>query len=130
MLLVILLLVSIVFIVISTTKFKLHPFLALLLAGIGFGLFSGMPLPILVESINGGFGSTIGYIGIVIVAGCIIGTFLEESGGAYIMAEKVLKLVGKKNVLSIPIWVALFQNEVARGPKSHPIYTFSLICKE
>jgi GntP family gluconate:H+ symporter len=98
MLLIILLLISILFIVISTARFKLHPFLALLLAAIGYGLFSGMPLPKLIESINGGFGNTIGYIGIVIVAGCIIGTFLEQSGGAYIMAEKILKLAGQKNV--------------------------------
>lgn len=98
MLLVVLLLTCILFIVISTTKFKLHPFLALILAAIGFGLFSGMPLSEIIKSVNGGFGSTIGYIGIVIVAGCIIGTFLEESGGAYIMAQKVLKLVGEKNV--------------------------------
>jgi len=96
--LVILLLVSILFIVVSTTKFKLHPFIALLLAAIGFGLFSGMPLPEIIKSVNGGFGNTIGYIGIVIVAGCIIGTFLEESGGAYIMAKSILKLVGEKHV--------------------------------
>ena len=88
----------IVFIVVSTTTFKLHPFLALILAAIGFGLFSGMPLPEIIQSVNGGFGSTVGYIGIVIVAGCIIGTFLEESGGAYIMAQKILKLLGEKHV--------------------------------
>lgn len=98
MILVVILLVCILFIVISTTKFKLHPFLALILAAIGFGLLSGMPLPEIIESVNGGFGSTIGYIGIVIVAGCIIGTFLEESGGAYVMAQKILKLVGEKHV--------------------------------
>ncbi len=101
MVLIILLVVSIVFIVISTTKFKLHPFLALLFASIIFGVLSGMPLATLIESINGGFGDTLGYIGIVIVAGCIIGTFLEESGGAYIMAEKILKLVGQKHVPAV-----------------------------
>ncbi len=98
MLLVVLLLVCVLFIVISTTKFKLHPFLALLLAAIAFGLISGMPLAEIIKSVNGGFGTTIGYIGIVIVAGCIIGTFLEESGGAYIIAQKILKLVGEKHV--------------------------------
>ena len=96
--LIILLLVCILFIVVSTTKFKLHPFLALLLAAIGFGLFSGMPLPEIVQSVNGGFGNTIGYIGIVIVAGCIIGTFLEKSGGAYILAKQIMKLAGEKRV--------------------------------
>lgn len=114
MLLVVLLLFSILFIVVSTTKFKLHPFLALILAAIGFGLFSGMPLENIVKSVNTGFGNTIGYIGIVIVAGCIIGTFLEESGGAYILAQKIMRLLGEKHVplamailgafISIPVY--------------------------
>ncbi len=96
--LIILLLVAIVFIVVTTTRFKLHPFLALLLAAIGYGLLSGMPLADIIKSVNSGFGNTVGYIGIVIIAGCIIGTFLEESGGAYVMAKSILKLVGEKNV--------------------------------
>lgn len=96
--LIILLVLAVVWIILSTTRLKLHPFLSLLFATIGFGLFAGMPLDELIESINGGFGNTIGYIGIVIVAGCIIGTFLEESGGAYRMAESILKVVGQKRV--------------------------------
>jgi GntP family gluconate:H+ symporter len=96
--LIILLILAVVFIIVSTTRFKLHPFLALLFATIGFGLFAGMPLGDLIESVNSGFGNTIGYIGIVIVAGCIIGTFLEESGGAYTMAESILRMAGEKRV--------------------------------
>jgi GntP family gluconate:H+ symporter len=98
MLLIILLLVSVLFIVISTSKYHFHPFLALLFAGIGFGLFSGMPLGEIVKSINDGFGGTIGSIGIVIIAGVIIGTFLEHSGGAFAMAERILKIIGEKHV--------------------------------
>jgi GntP family gluconate:H+ symporter len=98
MLLVIVLLVCILFIILSSTKIRLHPFLALLFAAIAFGLFTGMPLPQIVASINNGFGSTIGYIGIVIVAGTIIGTFLEHSGGAYTLANSILKVIGKKRV--------------------------------
>jgi GntP family gluconate:H+ symporter len=98
MLLVIVLLVCILFIVLSSTKLNLHPFLALLFAAIAFGLFTGMPLSQIVASINNGFGSTIGYIGIVIVAGTIIGTFLEHSGGAYTLADSILKVIGKKRV--------------------------------
>ena len=106
--LVFLLLVCILFIVISTTKFKLHPFIALLLAAIGFGLFSGMPMAEVVKSVNGGFGNTIGYIGIVIVAGCIIGTFLEKSGGAFVMAQKILKLFGEKHVPLVMVILGYF----------------------
>ena len=97
--LLILLLLAVVFIIVATTRLKLHPFLALLIAAFGYGLFAGgMSLADVVESVNAGFGATVGYIGIVILAGAVIGTFLEKSGGAYKLAEGILKLVGRKNV--------------------------------
>jgi GntP family gluconate:H+ symporter len=97
--LVILLLLSVVFIIVATTKLKLHPFLALLISAFGYGVFCGkMSLADVVKSVNSGFGGTIGYIGIVILAGSVIGTFLEKSGGAFKLAESTLKLVGRKNV--------------------------------
>ncbi|MBO4657111.1 MAG: GntP family permease [Bacteroidales bacterium] len=112
--LIVLLILAIAFIVVSTTKFKLHPFLALIIAAIGYGLCSGIPLSEIIQSVNNGFGSTVSSIGIVIVIGCIIGTFLEESGGAYVMARSVLGLVGEKRVplamlllgyfISIPVY--------------------------
>lgn len=97
-LLVIILVLCIVFIVLSSTKLKLHTFLALLFAAVGFGIFTGMPLDVIVDSISKGFGDTLGYIGIVIVAGTIIGVFLESSGGAYSLADKILKLIGRKRI--------------------------------
>lgn len=112
--LIVVLILAIAFIVLSTAKFKLHPFLALILAAIGYGLCSGMPLGDIVKSVNNGFGNTVGSIGIVIIAGCIIGTFLEKSGGAYVMAKGVMKLTGEKRVplamlllgyfISIPVY--------------------------
>lgn len=96
--LVILLLLSIGFIVLVTARLKMHPFLALVLAAFGFGVASGMPLLDVVKAVNGGFGDTVGYIGIVILAGAIIGTFLERSGGAYRLAERTLAVTGERNV--------------------------------
>jgi len=98
MMLIILIILSVVLIVVATSKFKVHPFLALLFVAVFFGLASGMPLDSIVQSVNEGFGGTIGKIGIVILAGVIIGTFLEESGGAYAMASRMLKITGKKQV--------------------------------
>ncbi len=91
-------LLSIAFIDLSTTTLKLHPFLALLTAAFGFGLATGMPLLDVVNAVNEGFGGTIGSIGIVIIAGTIIGTFLERSGGAHRLAEATVKLTGEKQV--------------------------------
>jgi len=96
---IILLIISIVFVVVATARLKLHPFLALLIAAFGYGIFCGkMSLEEVVVSVNEGFGGTIGYIGIVILAGSVIGTFLEKSGGALRLAESTLKRVGQNNV--------------------------------
>jgi len=94
-----LLALTIAFIVAATSKLKLHPFLALLMAAFGYGILSGrMTLGQVVTSINDGFGGTVGHIGIVILAGSVIGTFLDKSGGAFKLAEGTIKLVGRKNV--------------------------------
>ena len=98
MLTILIFLFCIFFIVITSTRFKVHPFLSLLAAAFLFGLFTGMPLDQIIDSVNTGFGGTIGSIGIIIVAGIIIGAFLENSGGAQTLANFVLKLVGKKRV--------------------------------
>ncbi|MBS0001241.1 MAG: GntP family permease [Cyclobacteriaceae bacterium] len=94
-----LLILSILFIIITTSRLKWHPFFALLIAAIGFGLLSGTMQPNqVISSVNTGFGNTIGYIGIVILAGSIIGKFLEKTGGARRIAHHALKMTGRKNV--------------------------------
>jgi len=57
-----------------------------------------MPVGQIIESIETGFGGTIGKIGIIIISGLIIGIFLEKSGGAHTMANTILKLIGPKRV--------------------------------
>jgi len=90
---------SIILIIYLTARLKVYPFIALLLVAILYGMLAGMPLDLIVSSVNEGFGGTLGKIGIIIVLGVIIGAFLENSGGAYRLAEKVLSLIGRKRVL-------------------------------
>ena len=94
----IMLLLAVGLIVFSTTRWQLHPFLALLAAALLFGLGSGMPMPLLVSALKEGFGGTIGNVGIIIIAGTAIGVFLERSGGAYAIAEAVLRRIGRQRV--------------------------------
>ncbi|MEZ2413621.1 GntP family permease [Muriicola sp. E247] len=92
------LIVAVLFIVLLTTRLKVHPFLALLIISIAYGLFAGMPLLEITLAINEGFGGTLGKIGLIIVLGVIIGAFLENTGGAQTIAMKVLSLIGKKRI--------------------------------
>lgn len=98
MLLILLLVLAVAFIVFATAKLNVHAFLALIIAALLYGLFAGMELPAIITSIEEGFGGVLGRIGIVIVAGTIIGTFLEKSGGATALAEVVLRWIGQRRV--------------------------------
>lgn len=93
---------GIVFVVVATTRFRLHPFLALIVTAYGMGLCGGLGPVGTIAALTGGFGKTIGYIGIVIACGCIIGMVLEKSGCALVMAETMLKLIGRdRSVLAM-----------------------------
>ncbi|MBO8126900.1 MAG: GntP family permease [Firmicutes bacterium] len=124
--LIFLLILAIIFIVYMTGRKQMNAFLALMLAAFGVGLLAFNPPPVstvgpdgqevlgLIEVIAGGFGGTLKSIGIVIVAGTIIGTILEKTGGALVLANTMLKIFGKKNsplamavsgaVVSIPVF--------------------------
>ena len=94
-LLLVVLVLSVLFIVLATSALRLHPFLALILAALGVGLGTGLPADRIVSALKDGFGSTLGSIGIVILAGTIIGVILEKTGASLSMANYILRLVGK-----------------------------------
>lgn len=94
--LILILLAVIGFIVIATTKFKLHPFLALISAAFIAAFAYGLPADSIAKTITGGFGGILGYIGLVIVLGTIIGVILEKSGAAITMADSVIRLLGDR----------------------------------
>ncbi len=112
--LLVLLVVAVAFIVVATARWKIHPFLVLLVAAYGLGLAAGLPATGTVAALTDGFGDTIGYIGIVIAAGTMIGVVLERSGAALVMAEAVLGWIGRTHaglamgctgaVVSIPVF--------------------------
>lgn len=94
--LIVVLVISVLFIILGTTRLKLHPFVVLLLASYLAGALAGLPVENIAVIIARGFGDIMAYIGIVIVLGTIIGTILEKSNAAIKLAELVLKLVGKR----------------------------------
>jgi GntP family gluconate:H+ symporter len=94
--LLVILAIAIVMIVVLISRFKVHAFLALLLASFFVGLAAGMNPVEVSKTIMKGFGGTAERIGIVIIAGTIIGVFLEKTGAALTLAETVLRVVGSK----------------------------------
>lgn len=108
------LLLVITLIVWTTVRYKLHPFLALLAGALVMGFLARLETTVLIGAVAGGFGSTLRSIGIVIAAGAIIGEYLDRSGGARVLANKILKITGERNaplsmsmtgyIVSIPVF--------------------------
>jgi len=87
---------AIVFIVLSSTILKMHPLTGLLIATLGVGVFAGLPIDKLAETIGKGFGELMSKIGLMVILGCVIGAILDQSGAAIKVADVILKLFGEK----------------------------------
>ena len=84
------------FIIFATAKYKIHPFLTLIVASLAMGLMGGLDTETIIKSLSEGFGNTLKSIGIVIACGSIIGVYLERTGSAKSIAESLLSLTGKE----------------------------------
>jgi len=90
--------VAIAFVLVSIIKFRLNPFVALLLTSILTAFLARMPLADSSRYVAVGFGNTLKGIGIVIGLGIILGRLLSESRATEVIAESMVKAVGKKHV--------------------------------
>ena len=105
---------AIVVMIVAISKFKVHPFLAIMAISLILAILAGIPLTSIPGEIGAGFSGTFTSIGIVIILGALIGTILEKTGAALKLADMVIKLVGSKNpelavelmgwVVSIPVF--------------------------
>ncbi|MFD8421860.1 GntP family permease [Streptomyces sp. NPDC059466] len=86
-------------------KVRLQPFVALLAVSIAVGLAAGLSVTELfgtvqrsdaVSLIESGMGGTLGHIAIIIGLGTMLGAVLEVSGGAEVLASRLLQLFGEK----------------------------------
>jgi GntP family gluconate:H+ symporter len=116
------LLLSVGVVIIMITKWRINPFIALMLSAILVGLLSPAlplvlgqsPLVTAVELPMAEFGIMVGKIGWVIAVAAVIGTAMMESGAAEQIVNWLLKTLGEKQaavaliisgfVLSIPVF--------------------------
>ena len=90
------LLAGIIFIILLTVKFKVHPFFALIIACFITGLGVQLPFAEILSLIKNGFGDVMSKLAIIIVLGTTIGVLLEKNGSTNVMATSILKLVSQK----------------------------------
>lgn len=106
---------SILLLLVLVMRLKIHAFVALLLASAFVGLAAGMPFMELINSLQAGMGSILGFIAIVVGLGAILGKLLEVSGGAEILAHHIIKAFGESRtswalmltgfIISIPVFL-------------------------
>ncbi|MDR6177548.1 MULTISPECIES: GntP family permease [unclassified Pseudomonas] len=91
-------LVTIIGLVLLITKFKVHPFIALTIASGFLGLTSGMPVEKVMKSFQDGFGGVLGFVGILLGLGTMLGKLMADSGGADQIAQTLIRAFGIKRV--------------------------------
>lgn len=99
----------------SISKWKVHPFIALILVALALGMSLGMGGEKTVEVLLQGFSETLRWIAIIIILGAFIGEVLQETGGAFRISNRIVKGVGEKKLpwamgftgylVSIPVFV-------------------------
>lgn len=106
--------VVVLFIIVATVKFKMHPVFSLTLAAVASGFLLGLTPQNIMTTIGEGFGKTLSGIGLVIAFGAVIGIYLEKTGSTQVLANSILKVIGLKRsplainlagfVISIPVY--------------------------
>jgi gluconate:H+ symporter, GntP family len=86
--------ISIVAIIVLTSKLKLKAFIALFLVSL-FLAFTTLPPAQVVSTIKEGFGNTMASIGFLIILGAIIGITLDKTGGTLSIARYILSKTGE-----------------------------------
>ncbi|MBQ0151003.1 MAG: GntP family permease [Bacteroidales bacterium] len=98
---------SIVLMITAMSRWKVHPFIAIMVVSLVFGLVAGLPIvdrvadgkttPGIMNVIGQGFAGIFSGIGLVIILGALIGAILEKTGAALKLADMIVRLVGRKN---------------------------------
>ncbi len=82
---------------------KMHAFLALTIGALFVGVGSGLPLDKVTASYEAGVGGVLGYVGVLIALGAMLGKLLADSGGA----EKVVDTLLQGRPATLPWKMAL-----------------------
>ena len=105
---------AIVLLIVSISKWGIHPFLAIMGIALILAVGIGIPLDTIPTTIGKGFSSIFTSIGIVIILGTLIGLILEKTGAAIRLADAIIRVIGEKHpqlaimligwIISVPVF--------------------------
>jgi gluconate:H+ symporter, GntP family len=90
--------IAIVVLVVLIARYKLNPFVTLVLVSLALGMSVGMPMGGIVKAFETGVGNTLGHIALVVALGTMLGKMMAESGGAERIAHTVIAAFGERRV--------------------------------
>lgn len=88
---------SVLLLLFPVMKARMHAFVALMLVSIGAGIFSGMPIDKIAQTMQNGMGGTLGFLSIVVALGAMFSKILHETGALDQIAARLLKSFGEKH---------------------------------
>jgi GntP family gluconate:H+ symporter len=91
-------LIGIAVVVVLITQFKVHPFLSLILGSGVSGLGAGLSAADVIKNFEGGFGSTLGGVGILVALGTMLGKLLADSGGADRIVDTIVSRTSERRL--------------------------------
>ncbi|MFP7696323.1 GntP family permease [Trueperella sp. LYQ143] len=108
------LVLAIAIILIGIIVLKLNAAISMVIASVYLGIAVGLPLMETVDAVGKGFGNMMAGIGLPIGFGIILGQLLSDSGGANVIAEKIMAALPERRaiwgvslagfILSIPVF--------------------------
>lgn len=95
-LLIVVLGIALLFILIAV--FKLNAFISFVIVCLFVGLFQGMPLEEIVQSVQAGIGNTLGFLVMILGLGAMLGKLVADSGAAQRITSKLVSGFGVKYI--------------------------------
>ena len=89
---------AVIALILLIARFKLHPFIALILVSLAMGVAAGMPVGAALKAFQDGVGNTLGFIAVVVGLGTMLGKLMAESGAATRIATTLIGLFGERRV--------------------------------
>jgi GntP family gluconate:H+ symporter len=88
-------LAAVIALLVLILRFRLHAFVALVLVSLVTALVTRVPFADVVPTLLAGFGSTLGTVALLVGFGAMIGRLLEVTGGAQVLADRLIGVFGE-----------------------------------
>lgn len=88
-------LAAVIALLVLILRFRLHAFVALVLVSLVTALVTRVPFADVVPTLLSGFGSTLGTVALLVGFGAMIGRLLEVTGGAQVLADRLIGVFGE-----------------------------------